>query len=97
MIALCMPAIVGTVGLGTLGAYVLPAGAAGLVEEWAIWLFLMAAYGPVLVILASVQAILLTRHAAEMRPVYAAWATVTAGVVATAVFWEFGIDIAPLP
>ena len=81
VIALCAPAIVGTVGLWALGAGVLPAGAAGLIGEWAILLFLMAAYGPVLVPLASVPAILLTRNAAEMRSAYAAWATVGAGAI----------------
>lgn len=97
VLALCTPAILGSVGLWALGADLLPAGAAGLVGQFAVWLFLMAAYGPLLVPLGSVQAILLTRRLPGSSATCTAWATVCAGVVAAAVFWQVGIDTAPLP
>ena len=55
VIALCAPAIAGTVALWALGADVLPTAAAHSIGEWSVWLFLMAAYGPLLVVPASVQ------------------------------------------
>ena len=54
----------------------------------------MAAYGPLLVAVASVPAILLGRQANHRRMVYAAWTAVSAGLLAAAWFWQYGIHTA---
>ena len=97
VILLCLPAVVGTLALWALGAEVLPDRAASLVGPWSVELFLMAAYGPVLVVVASVPAILLSRQPNDRRMVYAAWTTVAAGLLAAAGFWQYGIHTAPTP
>jgi hypothetical protein len=94
---LCLPALVGTLALWALGADVLPDRAAGLVGPWSVELFLMASYGPLLVVVASVPAILLSRQPNDRRLVYAAWTTIVAGLLAAVYFWQYGIDSAPTP
>jgi hypothetical protein len=95
VLVLCMPAVVGTVTLWALNAGAQPSQTGGVSGFWAASLFLMAAYGPILVVAASVPAIYLTRGATDQRIVYAAWAAVLAGVAAAVGFWQFGIDFAP--
>ena len=97
VILLCLPAVVGTLALWALGADVLPDRVASLVGPWSVELFLMASYGPLLVVVASVPAILLSRQANDRRMVYAAWMIVSAGLFAAASFWQYGIHTAPTP
>jgi hypothetical protein len=97
VIGLCAPAVIGAIVLWALGAGVLPERVAGAAGSWPVHLFLMAAYGPVLVIFASIQAIHLSRRANDMRLVYAAWAAVAVALAAAVGFWQFGIDTAPTP
>jgi hypothetical protein len=98
VLLLCLPAVGGTVAMWALGADVLPDRVSNLVGRWSVELFLMAAYGPLLVVVASVPAILLRRQASDRRFVYAAWMTVSAGLLAAVAFWQLGgIDAAPTP
>ena len=95
--ALCLPSVLATCALWA-AATEAAAPTTDLLASVASWLFVVAAYGPVLVIVASVLAVGVARAGRpQRRAVYVSWLAVAAGVLAAVIFHGFVISIVELP
>jgi hypothetical protein len=92
---LCGPSI-----LGTLGLCLIPAGIfanAFVVWEMVLALFMAATYGPVLLPVAAVLLVTSDTASETALPSRLAWGILAIGIVTTAVYHLYVIDIMDLP
>jgi hypothetical protein len=94
VVLLCVPCVLGTAVLGALSGES-PAN----VSAWlAVLFFLMAAYGPALLLAAAPLAVSVSKRPQTPRQwVVIVWAAIAIALLATALFYRRIISLAPLP
>jgi hypothetical protein len=104
VLLLCLPSIVGTSGIGILvwlagrGVDFAPNSVGAVLESWGSWLFVMAAYGPALLIPGLPLALHVVRGSGlRSKSGVTLWSVVSFALIAAAIFYRRLMWIAPLP